>query len=105
MAGPLSVASSTPARDEGLVVPALGAAVLPGRDPLSWPSAAVTDTEHQPERDLCVVPAGPIPAVLVLLPPRCSALAPPRLKSLPIAQAAQLLTISLVASGTGCHSA
>lgn len=73
---PLSMADSTPAWDEGLVSLALGAATLPGRDPFSWPSAAVTDTEHYPERDLCVVPADPGPAVLTLLLPVCSALAP-----------------------------
>lgn len=77
MAGPLSMAGSTPAWDEGLVHVALGATTLPGRNPLSWPSAVVTDTKHHPERDLCVVPAAPVPAVLALLPPVHSAIAPP----------------------------
>lgn len=76
MAGPLSMAGSTPPWDEGLVSLALGAVMLPGRDPFSWLSSAVTDTEHSPERDLCIVPADPVPAVLTLLPPVCSALAP-----------------------------
>lgn len=104
MAGPLSMAGSTPAWDQGLVSPALGAATLPGRDPLSWQSAAVADTEHRPERDLWVVPADPVPAVFALLPPVPSALAP-RVKSLLVAQAAQLITISLVIPGTGWPSA
>lgn len=62
MAGPPSVAGSTPGRGPTNVT--LGAARLPGRDPFSWPSAAVT--EHHPVRDLRVVLVGPVPAVLVL---------------------------------------
>lgn len=75
MAGLLSMAGGTPAWDEGLVILASGSVTLPGRDPLSWLSAAVTNTEHRPERDLCVVPADPVPAVLALFPPAHSALA------------------------------
>lgn len=73
---PLSIASSTPAWDKGLVIPALGAAILPGKDPLIWHRAAVTDTEHRPKRALFVVPVDPVPGVLALLPPVHSALAP-----------------------------
>lgn len=63
MVGPPSMAGSTPG--QGPANPALGVTTLPGRDPFSWPSAAVT--EHHPERDLCVVPVDPVPAVLALL--------------------------------------
>ena len=89
--------------DKVLVSPALGAATLPGRDPLSCQSAAVTDAEHHPERDLCVVPPDPVPAVLALLPPVHSVLSP-RVNPLLVAQAAQLVIISVVISGTGCLS-